>query len=123
MANIINTSVLDALLDELAAADELFVCSDEPTTYAEAASTYNLATIALTGGDFSKSAHDTTGRKLTRAAQNGEDVDVSGDAVYIAYGINSGSVLLRRVACATETLDSAGQVNVGADEVQLAQPA
>jgi hypothetical protein len=123
MANIINTEILDVLLQYIEdECDELFLCSDEPTTYTEASSTYNLATVTISASDFTIAAHNTTGRKSTRAAKNGEDVDASGDCVFVAYGRNSDSTLMRRVACSSVTLDSAGQANIGADEVQLSQP-
>jgi len=93
MAKYMPDAVLDSKLDVTGAADRLFICSTQPTTYAEASTTYNLATKTLAAA-FSKAAGDTSGRKLTLAAQNSIAVDADGLAQHYALGINGSSTLL-----------------------------
>ena len=69
MGKATTNTVLDAALALLkSSADAVQVCTSEPTTYAEANSTYNLATGAITSADWTGPADDASGRKLTCSA-------------------------------------------------------
>lgn len=121
MAKAIPTTVLDA---QLAAAkgDRLCVCSAEPTTYAEATSTYMLAIKTIGGGDFTDAAGDVSGRKTTLAAQNGVPITNSGTATHVAI-CDSGTSTLRRVTtCASQALTSGGTVDVSAHKHEINTP-
>lgn len=93
MAKYVPFAVLDAMLDIVGAADRLFVCSIQPTTYAQASSIYNLATKILSGA-FSKANGDISGRKLVLAAQSGISVTTEGNAQHWALGKSDTSELL-----------------------------
>lgn len=84
MAKRMNDAGADAALDYWTDADKLVVCSAEPTTFAEANATYALADVAVDSGDFSKANGDTSGRKVTVAAQTGLLIDVSGTPTHYA---------------------------------------
>lgn len=73
--------------------DRLFICSQQPTTYAEASSTYMLATVNITTTDFTVADGDTSGRKVTVAAQSTISPTNSGTATHVALGKSTGSEL------------------------------
>lgn len=122
MAKWANDNVMDAALDYVAGADRLFVCSSPPATYAEASSTYDLATHVLTSGDFSKANGDTNGRKVTIAAQNGITIDHSGTATHIALGVSGTTTLIYVTTCTSQALVAANLVNVPAFDIEIADP-
>lgn len=49
--------------------DQMHVCSQEPTSYTEAITTYSLGSVAMTGADFTQADGTPDGRKLTVAAK------------------------------------------------------
>ena len=91
MARYANPLMLDAALDYLADSDRICVCETQPTNYTEAISTYNLATIDITSGSFTKAAGGISGRKSTLSACSGS-VTTAGSAQHMAV-VSSGSVL------------------------------
>lgn len=86
MAKSVHDNVLDAALNYVKNnATKLHVCSTAPTTYAEASSTYQLASIVIDSADFTGPANgDTNGRKIAVNAQSGMEVTASGTAAHIA---------------------------------------
>ncbi|MEW5797327.1 MAG: hypothetical protein AB1772_13360 [Candidatus Zixiibacteriota bacterium] len=122
MAKWQNDDVLDAALDKIATANILTVCSAQPTTRAEAITTYKLADIAVTpgdgNGDFTVANGDTSGRKLTVAAQADVPVDASGDATHIA--LCDGTDLLYVTTCTTQTLTAGNTVTVPTWDIEIA---
>lgn len=104
----INDTALDALLAQVANADRAYICSQEPATYTEATSTYDLG--AKTSGLSWGAAGDRSpnGRKRTLAAITGGSVTDTGTASHWALVQNSGSVLW-----ATGALDSSQGVTSG----------
>jgi hypothetical protein len=94
MAKIIPDAILDSQLDIIGAATILVICAGQPTSYADATATKDLATHVLAGGNFSKGNGDTSGRKLTLAAQNGITVDHDGLADHYFLGISGSSTFL-----------------------------
>lgn len=102
--------------------DRMFICSSEPTTYTEAATTYNLATVNLTSGDFTKAAGDVSGRKVTIAQQTGETVASNGTAGWVALGKTTGSVLYYRTTCTSQVLTAGNGLTVNAWKVEINAP-
>jgi len=85
-------TALDALLTQLANATRLDICSQEPTTYTEATSTYTRGNkTSITIG----AAADRTpnGRKRTVSAITGGSVTSTGTASHYALTQVTGSVL------------------------------
>jgi hypothetical protein len=111
------TAIIDLMLDVLAAATELCICSTEPTTYTQAHTTYMLAAHVLTGGDFSKAAGDTSGRKLVLAAQNGFSVTNDGNAQHYALTITGSSTLLLVCTLTAQQVYSGNTINFPATDV------
>jgi len=99
----ISDNNLDAALNRIKNnATELVICSQEPTTYTEAHTTYALGSKTLTTASFTgPAAGDTSGRKLTVDAVTDGSIDASGTARYLALTDGS-SELLFAVALDTE---------------------
>jgi hypothetical protein len=127
MPKFIHDDAMDAALDSLAACTILFILSGEPTSYSDAASTKDLATHVLTAGagngDWTKANGDTSGRKLTLAAQNGITVDHTGTATYWAIGISGSSKLMAYGTLTSQALTQGNTVNFPALDVdEIADP-
>jgi hypothetical protein len=120
MAKWINDSVLDALLDAIAAGTILTVCSAQPATRAEAVTTYRLADVVIDSGDFSKANGDASGRKVTIAQQADVPVDSSGTATHIA--ICDGTNLLLVTTCTSQALTAGNTVTIPAFDDEIADP-
>ena len=121
MGKAIPDAVLDAILDAVAAGTSVSVCSAEPSTRAEAVTTYMLATVTVDSGDFSKADHSTSGRELTVAAQSGLTVSNTGTATHVA--ITDATNVLAVWTCTSLALTAAEQVNVPAFTMQVEDPA
>jgi hypothetical protein len=123
MAKWANDNIMDSALNYVKNnVTRLCVCSAQPTTFAEATSTYKLAMkTGLTTSDFTGPADgDASGRKLTVNAQSGLTVDTSGTATHVA--LTSESVLLYVTTCTNQSLTAGNQVNVNAWDIEIADP-
>lgn len=122
MAKTANSIIMDGALDVIATATKQIACSAQPTTYTEANSTYNLASVTMAPGDFTKAAGDTSGRKITMAAKSGVIIGTTGTATHIALVRVSDSTLLLVTTCTSQALTANGSntVNFPAwkDEIQ-----
>ena len=117
---------MDLYLDAIAGADKMVLCDDEPTTFAEADTTFALAEVAMDSGDFNIGAGDSGGnvsRKPTVAAQNGVPIDASGDATHVALVDTVSSTLLFVTTCTLQALVAGGTVNIPAWEIEVGAPA
>jgi hypothetical protein len=121
MSKSANSDVLDGLGDIIQNNCNLMVaCSAEPTTRTEAVTTYALADVAMTSGDFTNAA-DGGGRKLTVSAKSGVTIDANGDATHVA--LVDGTRLLYVTTCTTQTLTSGGTVDFPAFDIgKVGQP-
>ncbi len=117
MAKYMPDATIDLMLDVLAAATELTICSTQPTTYAEAHTTYMLVNHVLTSGDFSKANGDSSGRKITLAAQNSLSVTNAGTAAHYALTITGSSTLLLVGTVTSQVLSLGNSVNFPATDV------
>ena len=64
MAKTVNDLVLDGAFDILDQATGMHACTTQPTTRAEAVTTYQLASVVMTPDtDFTKADGDTNGKK------------------------------------------------------------
>ena len=122
MAKWANDLVMDAALDYIAGSTILTVCYLQPTTYTEATSTYKLADVVVDSGDFTKANGDTSGRKVTVAAQSGVAVDTTGTATHIALATTTGSTLRYVTTCTNQSLTAGNTVNVPAFDIEIADP-
>lgn len=125
MAKAIPDAILDKTLDEIATATKQVLCSAQPTTYAEANSTYALADVVIDSGDFTKANGDTSGRKVTIGAQTGVLIDASGTGNHIALIRTADSTLIYVTTCTSQAVTANGSntVNMPAWDIELADPA
>ncbi len=128
MAKFAPDVTLEGLLAQAALADEMYVCSGQPANYAGIAAVTLAGPITLTpgngGGDFTYADGDTSGRKVTVAAQNGASVTASGTATHIVLATGGATDLLRYVTtCTSQALTSGNTVNVPAWDIEVADPA
>lgn len=108
-----NDLMLDAAFDWVRArVTQITVCNAEPTTYAEATSTYKLADGAITSTDLSVGDGDTSGRKVTIASQTNLTVDTTDTASHVALAGSTGSTLLLVTTVTTQALTTGNTVSV-----------
>jgi hypothetical protein len=121
-------AMLDAALAYITAnTTQLCVCSAQPTTYAEATTTYDGGASkyklalkgGLTSGSFTGPANgDTSGRKITVNQQATITVDASASATHIA--LCSGTTLLYVTTCTSQALTVGNTVTVPAWDIEIA---
>jgi hypothetical protein len=126
MAKFCSDTYLNLFLQGIDDCTLLTVCSAQPTTYAEASSTYKLADIELTAGDgngdYTIANGDSTGRKLTVAQQANVDIDADGTATHVALSISGSSTLVYVTTCTSQPLTFGGTVTVPAWTITIADP-
>tara|TARA_R110000851_G_scaffold22894_2_gene67622 strand:- start:36359 stop:36730 length:372 start_codon:yes stop_codon:yes gene_type:complete len=119
-------SLSDAVLDGSLAVfvgDQISVCSAEPTTYAEATSTFKLAiSTGVVAGDFVIANGDTNGRKSTVAQQSAVTIDATGTATHVAITNLAGTLLKAVTTNTSQLLTSGGTVDIGTFKLEIADP-
>lgn len=123
MAKWSSDDVLDGMLDIIALADIMTVCSQQPADRTEAVTTYALADVAMVpgdGNDFTIADGDTSGRKVTVAAKSGVPVDTSGTATHVA--LSDATRLLYVTTCTSQVLTAGNTVDFPAWDVEVADP-
>jgi hypothetical protein len=129
MGKSVHNDVLDGMLNIiLNNATRLCVCSAEPTTFAEATTTYDggaskykLAIHTLTSGDFAV-ADDTSGRKITMSEQAAITVDATASATHVALCDSANSKLLYVTTCTSQSLTLGNTVTVPSFKIGVADP-
>lgn len=119
-------SVIDASMDAglgyiSGNANQIHVCSAQPTTRTEAVTTFNLASGAVAGGDFTLANGDVSGRKQTTAAKSGLSITASGTATHIAITSATELLLVTEVS-PTQALTSGGTVDTAAFDHEVGDP-
>lgn len=120
MAKSVSNDVLDAALNEIATATEIYLCTSEPANRAAADTASVIPAHTLTGGDFTNADGDTSGRKVTVAAQNGLTADATGTVNHVA--LCDATTLLYVTTCTSQSVTSGNTVNIGAWDVEIADP-
>lgn len=121
MAKFTHDDVLDAALAKVATATRMVVTSGQPANFAGIAAVA-LADVTLTAGagngDYTIANGDTSGRKLTVAAQSAVPVDASGTATHVC--LDDGTTLLQVTTCTSQALTSGNTVDVPAYDIEFA---
>jgi len=115
MAKFVNDLVMNAALDA-AHGTSLIVCAGQPADRAGALAAA-LATVAITGVDYTRANGDTSGRKDTIAQQVDIAIASSGIADHVA--IIDGTNLLVVTTVASQALTSGGTVTVNAFDHEI----
>jgi hypothetical protein len=99
---LLSDTVLDTALNYLKNnVTKIVMCSQEPTTYAEANATYALAPVTVASGDFTLANGATDGRKVTVAQKTGQAVTANGTITHAAWLDVANSALLAVTKLAT----------------------
>ena len=125
MAPTFHNDAFDAALDKIATCTRVDLCTTEPTNLTEATSTYTVANYTLTAGDgngdWTVADGDASGRKVTLAAQSGNNGTGTGSADFAAF--SDGSTLLAVIAGSGETVNSGSPVTIAETDVwEIADP-
>lgn len=121
MAKSILAAVLDAALNYIKTnATQMHVNSTQPTTRAEAVTTYNLASVAMATGDYTLANGDTSGRKVTTTAKTGITITTSGTAQHVSH--TSATELLLVTTCTSQAINTGGTVDVPAHKYEINNP-
>lgn len=110
MGKLIPDAIIDAQL-ALAEGDQIHVCSAQPTTAAEATTTYNLVTDSV--GTYTKANGDVSGRKNTQAGTTGSPITTTGTGNHVAITASAGSELKLVTTCPAQALTAGGTVDIG----------
>lgn len=124
MAKYINPNILDLALNDIRSnANRMVLCTQQPTTFAEANATYALASVAMAPADYTLANGDVSGRKITVAAKSAVPVTVSGTGAHVALIDTTNSVLKFVTTTASTAVASGGTVDIGTwkDEIQAPQ--
>lgn len=98
------------------------VCSAQPTTYAEATATFELADVVMAAGDFAVGNGDVSGRKVAVAAKAGIAVDLSGTATHVGLVDVANSKLLYVTTCTSQVLTAGNTLNIPTWDIEIADP-
>jgi hypothetical protein len=120
MAKWCNNELLDAMFDEIiSTCTTQLMCSGQPTDRATALSSA-LATIAVTGSDFSKSNSFTSGRTLTVSGHSG--VAVSGDGTIDHCALIDATRLLYITTVTPQAVLTGNEIKTPAWTITLEDP-
>lgn len=125
MARRNNPAMLDLALAYIVDGDKVFACSAEPTTAAEATTTFALGENAYATANLSIGAGDgggNTPRKLTLAEVDGTNVDTSGTATHVAITNAAGDVLKYVTTCGSVPLTELSPLTFLAWAINFAAP-
>ncbi|PKN85590.1 MAG: hypothetical protein CVU46_10495 [Chloroflexi bacterium HGW-Chloroflexi-8] len=124
MAAFIHDTVLDQALSYIDSnCENLYICSTQPTTFAEASSTYKLGTKA-TPSIGAPTNGDSSGRKIVVAAITDGTVSANGTAGFVALTDDSASMLLAVQALnATQVLTSGNTFTLTEFDITIPDPA
>lgn len=111
---------IDGML-ALVEGDQLHICSAQPTTFAEATTTFQLATFTVIGGNYTLANGDVSGRKNTLAALIGATIDNTGTATHASVTLVSGSQLKLVTTTVSQLLTSGGTVDTSAFAHEILQ--
>lgn len=124
MAKWLADSTLELILTTVDNATRQCVCSGQPADFSGIAAVLladNVITAGAGNGDWSAIANgDTSGRKITMAAQAGVTVDANGTATHITY--DDGATLLWVTTCTSQALTSGNTVDIPAHDLEVADP-
>lgn len=123
MAKYANDLGIDAALDWIAASTILHVCSSQPANYAGIAAV-SLGSVVIDSGDFTKADGDTSGRKLTIAAQviTAASASNAGTTLHCALASTGDSTLRYVTTVPSQAITSGNPINVGSWKIEIADP-
>ena len=123
MAKSVHNDVLDGALNILVNnATRMVLCSAQPTTFTEADVTFKLADVTISSADFTVADGDTSGRKVTIAAQAAVPVDTTGTSNHAALLDVTNSKPLYVTTHTGQALTQGNTVDIGAWDIEIDDP-
>ena len=122
MAKWSNDTGLDAALTWFAGSTVLHVCTSQPASYAAIAAA-SVGSVVLDSGDFAQADGDTSGRKVTIAAQSIPAASASGTANHVVLASTGDSTLRYVTTITAQAITSGNPIEVGAWKIEIADPA
>ena len=119
MGKLATDGIIDGGLDKVITCVTLTVCAGEPVSFADI-STKELASVVITGGDFTKANGDTSGRKATVAQQTNVSIGTTGTADHVV--IDDGVADYEVTTATGQLLTSGGTVTIPAWDIEIADP-
>lgn len=119
MARKAHEYVLDGPLDRVAESNQQLVCAGEPTDRADALSKA-LASVSVSGGDFTKAAGDVSGRKTTVAQKADVSITDTGEGDHVV--LIDDTRLMYATVCTPQMLTQGGTVTIPAWAIEVADP-
>lgn len=122
MAKFMSDASANAMLDFIATATRMSVCSAQPANFAgiAAVSLANVTMTAGNGNDYTHSDVPAGGRRTTVAQKANITVNTSGDATHIV--LDDGTQLIYGTTCATQALASGGTTTVPSWNIDINDP-
>ena len=121
MAKWQNDTGLDAALSWFAGSTILHVCTSQPAHYAAIAAA-SVGSVVLDSGDFAHADGDTSGRKLTIAAQSIPAASANGTANHVVLASTGDSTLRYVTTIPSQAITSGNPINVGSWKIEIADP-
>jgi hypothetical protein len=120
LENPVYDAALQVLIDD---GDRLDLCSQEPTSYTEATSTYSLGNqTTITIGTIADG--DVSGRKVTVSATTGGSIGATGTATHYAISDTTGTQLLAAGELTTsQQVVSGNSFTTEAFDIEIPDPA
>lgn len=124
MGKFTHDDILDTAINEIKNnATRICICSQQPTTAAEAITTYKLAIKTISSSDFTGPSNgDVSGRKLRSNAHAGVTIDSTGAATHIALVDTVNSKLLHVTTCTSQNVNGGELWNIPAFDIEFADP-
>ena len=125
MARFRPNAELDARLDRIKACTRVYLCSSQPTTFAEAVAAA-LGYYDLTSGDYSADADYTGaegGRYTSVAAKSGNNATATGSGTHLALVIEASSELREVVVCGSISVTTGQPFNIQTFDIVEQDPA
>jgi len=120
MGKLADDTVIDGALNIVATAVEIYVNTAEPANRAAAISDSLIPVHVMASGDFTNANGDVNGRKCTVAAQSSLTADATGTATHIT--LCTGALMLYVTTCTSQAITSGNTVNIGAFDIEIADP-
>lgn len=122
MAKVVHDDVLDAALGYIRDnANELVLLNADPgTSYTQAHSAYALGRITVNSADFTLGDGDSSGRKVTTAAQSSIGIDSTGNCNHVAINDTDNSKVLLVTTVTSQSLTSGNAASTPAFDDEIA---
>jgi len=124
MSKWISDDALDTYLNCIRSnCDKMIICSQQPTTYTEATTTYALATADMTvNTDYTLANGTASGRKITTAVKSNITPTGTGGGNHVAFCQSGASKLWLVTNCSEQNIVAGNPINIPAFTYEALDP-